>query len=57
MVEAGRWAGWAANMRMRAGSLECAAGYLSQRIEQLEELEEPNMPTVVVKEYDPMIDG
>lgn len=50
--------GGTANMRVSAdGTLECAAGYLSQRIHQLEELQEPGMPTVDVKEYQPMIDS
>eukprot|EP01065_Artemidia_motanka_P053302 TRINITY_DN985_c1_g1_i1.p1 TRINITY_DN985_c1_g1~~TRINITY_DN985_c1_g1_i1.p1 ORF type:complete len:451 (+),score=160.21 TRINITY_DN985_c1_g1_i1:191-1354(+) len=50
--------GGTANMRIAEdGSLQCVSGYLSQRIQCLEELQEPGMPTVEIKEYKPMIDS
>eukprot|EP01062_Namystynia_karyoxenos_P067640 TRINITY_DN61655_c0_g1_i1.p1 TRINITY_DN61655_c0_g1~~TRINITY_DN61655_c0_g1_i1.p1 ORF type:complete len:436 (+),score=137.40 TRINITY_DN61655_c0_g1_i1:79-1386(+) len=50
--------GGTASMRIAAdGSLQCVPGYLTQRIADLEELTEPGMPRVEIKEYTPMIDS
>ena len=50
--------GGTASMKRNAdGLLDTLPGYLSERIRGLEELREPGMPEVTVKEYVPLIDS
>eukprot|EP01064_Diplonema_japonicum_P009970 TRINITY_DN17359_c3_g1_i1.p1 TRINITY_DN17359_c3_g1~~TRINITY_DN17359_c3_g1_i1.p1 ORF type:complete len:383 (+),score=72.26 TRINITY_DN17359_c3_g1_i1:29-1150(+) len=50
--------GGTASMRQNEeGKLDTVPGYLSERIAGLEELTEPGMPLVSIKEYTPLIDS
>lgn len=39
------------------GSLAPSAGYLTERIQEMSELQSPEMPAYTIKEYDPLIDS